>query len=193
MNSFFLQGLQHPLLTSAHLIILIALGIFFGQQNAKERTSALISFVLFTLVGLVTTRLYQAEWNLEIVLLILAGLMGIVIALKCTLPLWSVIIFSLLAGFVIGLDSAPIMIPGLSTRKVYSNMAGTLTSASLILLFVSLVAALMNKFWQGIVLRILGAWVFASTIMVVALAFSPMKANLGNTNNLNTTNGHLIS
>ncbi len=175
MNSFFLQGLQHPLLTPAHLITLIALGIFLGQQDGIKRNSALAFFVLFTLAGLVTTRFYQPEFNLEFVLLVVAGLIGILIILKRVLPRWSVVTLVLLSGVIIGLDSAPVMIPGLSASKVYSDMAGTLTSASLILVFISLLAMLINKLWQGIILRIMGAWIFASTLMVLALMFAAVR------------------
>lgn len=176
MNSFFLQGLLHPFLTPAHLIALLALGILLGQQAKKNGYSALLIFIAFTLASLVSTRLYRADINSEIILLILAGCLGIITALKLSLSKWIALIFAIVTGSLIGIDSAPVIIPGLKASKIYADMAGTFVSVSIILIAVSLLSQLINKLWQGIALRIIGSWVFASALMVLALMFAPLNS-----------------
>jgi len=175
VNSFFLQGLQHPFLTPAHLITLIALGVLLGQQAKRNGYSALLTFIAFVLASLVSTRFFRIDINAEIILLSLAGLMGVLTAIKLSLPNSITLIFAIIMGGLIGIDSAPVIIPGLKAAKVYADMAGTLVSASLILISISLLSQLINKLWQGIALRIIGSWVFASALMVLALMFAPSK------------------
>lgn len=173
MNSFFLQGFQHPFLTAAHLITLIALGILLGIHKRKPALWAILFFVIFTLSGLVLTRLYQPDINIEIIILAIAAIMSIIIASKLTLRTIFLIIFASSIGISIGLDSQLIIIPGLKASTTYFNMMGTLVSVSLTLLFATFASIGLSRFWHSLILRILGAWVFASVLMVLALMFAP--------------------
>ena len=68
------------------------------------------------------------------------------------------------------------MIPGLQTRKIYANLAGTGVSVFGILLVVSVIAWSLRKLLQGIVLRVLGAWATAGAILVLALLLAKTSA-----------------
>ena len=173
MNSFFLQGLQHPLLSPSHLIILAALGILIGQQNRPYRF--IFSLIATVLIALASTRMYTPNINIEMMLLSIAAIIGILIALKLPLPHWLIFIITLSVAVLISFDSAPVMIPGLRVSKVYAGMVGTWTSISLITLVTSLLAMFINRFWQGIALRVMGSWVFASALMALALLYAPTK------------------
>jgi hydrogenase/urease accessory protein HupE len=175
VNSFFLQGLQHPLLTPSHLIILIALGILLGQQGRQHSTVGLLVFSVSVFLGLVITRFYSPEITLEISLLVIAGVISMLIILKLSLPRLIMIVFAMLTGGLIGVESAPVLIPGLKASRIYTDMAGSLISVSLILLLVTVIAIFINRLWQGIALRIMGSWLFASAMMVLALMFAPVK------------------
>ena len=175
MNNFFLQGLQHPFLTPAHLVTLIALGVLLGQQAKQNGYNALLTFIAFVLVSLVSTRVFRTNINAEIILLTLAGFMAILTAIKLSLPNWATHILAIVVGALIGIDSAPVIIPGLKAAKIYADLAGILVSVSLILILISVLSQLINTLWQGIALRIIGSWLFASALMVLALMFAPTK------------------
>lgn len=173
MNSFFLQGLQHPFFTPAHLIALIALAMLLGLH---KRTSALFTlpvFIFFTLSGLLLTRFYRPDLNFEIILLTASALTGLIVAAKLSLP--RVILFTLasIIGISIGLDSEVIIIPGLKASTAYFNMFGTLLSISFTLLVATSISIALNQLWNSIILRILGSWAFASSLMVLAFMFAP--------------------
>ncbi len=178
MNSFFLQGLHHPFITPAHLITLIALGILLGQQAKRNGYSALLIFIAFALASLVSTRFYRTDIHAEIMLLTLAGSIGILTTLKLPLPNWVTLIFAIIVGSLIGIDSASVVIPGLKVSKIHADMAGTFVSVSLILLLICLLSQFINKLWDGITLRIIGSWVFASALMVLALMLAPLGYQL---------------
>ncbi|MEZ5453348.1 MAG: HupE/UreJ family protein [Thiothrix sp.] len=167
MMHFFLQGLQHPLLYPAHLIALIGLGLLLGQQGMRQMRSGWLVFLLLALLGLELTQLGVADWRNEVLLLILAGIAGALLALRLGLPPW---LCALLAGFgalLVGLDSAPAMIPGMKAMKIQAMLAGTLVGASGVLVLLALTGYLLRNLLDGIVLRVIGSWVLASAMMVL--------------------------
>ncbi|MEE9352050.1 MAG: HupE/UreJ family protein [Thiotrichaceae bacterium] len=172
MNSFLLQGLQHPFLTPSHLIILVGLGVLFGQQGFSHSRNSILAFIFAALIGAWTHRLYPIPINIEVALLAMAAAIGILCALRLKLPIWITVLFALFCGVLIGQDSAPVMIPGIKITKIYTSLAGSILSATLFLGFISIIALPLRKFFQGIPLRVLGSWIFASSVMVLAFQFS---------------------
>lgn len=173
MISFFLQGLQHPFITPAHLIIVIALAVLLGQQVRKSIFSTMLSLIICTAVGLFLSRHYQVGFNLEILLLSLAVIISLLVTLKLLLPQWFMIFLAVIVGVIIGLDSSPVMIPGLKVSNIYLNMLGSWISISSLLIIVGLLAILVNSIAQGIALRVIGSWIFASALMVLVFIFAP--------------------
>ncbi|CAA6812646.1 MAG: HupE / UreJ protein [uncultured Thiotrichaceae bacterium] len=173
MNNFFLQGLQHPFFTPAHLITLLALAMLLGIHKRTHAIFALPIFVIFALMGLLATRFYRPDLSFEVILLAVAALIGIIIAIKVTLPKMMLFILASIIGISIGLDSEVIIIPGLKASTTYFNMLGTLLSVSFTLLITTLISMTLNPLWNSIVLRILGSWASASSLMVLAFIFAP--------------------
>lgn len=173
MNSFFLQGLQHPFFTPAHLIALLTFAILLGLHKRTHTLFALPIFIVSITSGLLLTRFYQVDLNFEIILLIASALMGIVIATKLNLPVIALLILASIIGISIGLDSEVIIIPGLKASTAYFNMLGTLLSVSGLLIIATSISLAINQLWSGIILRVLGSWAFASSLMVLAFLFAP--------------------
>ncbi len=172
MTSFFWQGFLHPLLVPSHFIVLIALGLLTGQQGGRALKLALPAFALLVMDGLVLTRFYVPGWNNELVLLILAALLGVLCALQLRLSILLVLLAAAVAGLVIGLDSGVTLIPGMKPAKTYLALAGTGVGAILTLTVCTLLGFYLHKLWQGIGVRVLGAWVTAGSVMVLALLLS---------------------
>jgi hypothetical protein len=71
------------------------------------------------------------------------------------------------SGLILGLDSAPeTLIP----RTRIMTLLGTGIGASSGLIYMTGLGELLKKYWQGIPARILGSWVAACSLLVLALA-----------------------
>lgn len=173
VNSFFFQGLQHPFLTPAHLIALLSFAILLGLHHRRYTLFSLLIFIIGITAGLLLTRFYQTDINFELVLLAASALMGIAIAIKVKLHLALLLILASIIGISIGLDSEVIIIPGLKASAAYFNMLGTLLSITFLVCVSTIITLLLNQLWNGLILRILGSWVFASSLMVLAFMFAP--------------------
>lgn len=168
-TNFFMQGLSHPMMVPAQLIVTFSLGALIGQQGWGHLRIVLPVFLVALAGGLIMTRYQTASWNSEMVLLPLAAVTGLLVTLKRQLPIIITIILAIVAAIVIGMDSAVPMIPGLQVRKIYASLAGSGISIFGILLLISLIAMMLRNVFQGVVLRVLGAWSTAGAVLVLAL------------------------
>lgn len=173
MNTFFLQGLQHPFSVPGHLIALFALALLFGLHQRKHVLFALSTFVVFTLIGLFLTRFYRPDLDIEIILLSISAIIGIITAAKFLLPKLALLVLAGIVGISIGIDSEVIIIPGLKASTAYVNMFGTVLSVSFTLSLATLVSIALSPLWHSIIVRILGSWVFASSLMVLVFMLAP--------------------
>ncbi len=173
MGNFFWQGMWHPLLVPAHTLVLVALGLLAGQQGGRVLRLSCVAYAGAVTLGLVLTRLL-AVGNGELTLLLLALVCGGLAALQWHLPVGLVVVLALVAGVVIGLDSAVTLIPGLRGGRVYAQWLGTGLGSVLVLVLSGVIGFYLHKLWQGIAVRVLGAWVTAGTIMVLTLLLSKL-------------------
>ena len=170
----FDAGLFHPLLNPAHLVVLVALGLLLGQQGAKHWRGACLGFIATLLLGTWLGNTYGQLLPLAnmLVLLGIAVIVGLLCVLAFSLPPWLTGLCSLLAGWVLGLDTIPLVLPGISAHKITLTLAGAMVSSSLLLLTFCLCGWLLHKLWAGIAVRVLGSWVTASAILTLALPFA---------------------
>lgn len=170
MMDFFVQGLMHPLLMPEHLMVLIALGLLAGQQGlvSVKTTVPLSVIAIFCSVGL--TLLLTLRFDFEVWLLLLALFMGLLIVVRPGLPVWLLIIVAMAVALLVGLDSAAPRIPGLRGMKVQALLGGTALSAGLVVIASSLLGLAVRNVLEGIPLRVLGAWITAGAMLVLALS-----------------------
>lgn len=172
MMDFFWQGLLHPLLMPAHLLLLIALGLLAGQQGAAHVKATLLVFVAAIVCGVGLTLVSSLRVDFDSWLLVLALLTGVLIVLRPALLVWLLMVLAVLAALVIGLDSAAPRIPGLRGMKVQALLGGTALSAVLVVIAVSVPGLWLRRVLEGIPLRVLGAWITAGAALVLALKIS---------------------
>ncbi|PWQ97807.1 HupE/UreJ family protein [Leucothrix pacifica] len=175
-TNFFIQGLSHPLMVPAHLIVTFSLGLLLGQQGWKHMGIVLPFFILVIGASLVMTRHYNPSWNSEAILLPLAAITGVLVILKLQLHWIITVVLAAAAAVVIGLDSAVPMIPGLQARKIYASLAGSGLTVFGLLLVISVIAWSLRNLLQGIVLRVLGAWATAGAVLVLTLLLANTTA-----------------
>ncbi len=173
MLQFFQQGFWHFLQAPSHIIVLFGLGLLIGQQGSRGVGIGSSSFTLTVIGGLLLTQLVTLSWKHDIVLLLLAIAIGGLLAMRLNLPTWSIGMLAAVAGIMIGIDSAPSVIPGIKAAITYASLAGTALSTSLTVLLLALPSLLLRIPLNGIILRVLGSWVSASALMVLVLMFAP--------------------
>ena len=165
-QTWFMQGIFHPLQTPSHIILILGLAFFLGQQN-KLKILYLTPLAVITGFGL--NHFNLLGWNTELILLILALICGLLLVLRLNLPTMISIALLIASGIILGLDSSPIMIPGLGANSIYSWRLGAAITLVLGIAALSLPAYFLNRYWNGITLRVAGSWIATSAIFVLTL------------------------
>jgi urease accessory protein len=160
----FPGGLLHPVLVPAHLMTLIGLALLAGRS--KARLVAALVFATALIGGLGAIAFGTGETRAPLVLLGVAAICGLLVAAALPPPRLIVWVIAAVAGAAIGLDSPPDVI---SIRRAYVIMLGTWLGAVLVLVALAEIAARLRRDWQLIGLRVLGSWIAASAILVMAL------------------------
>ena len=101
----FYNGLLHPVLIPAHLLLLVAIGLFIGQQGPRKVEAALASFALATIAGLALAW-FSIGGQFESFILLLSTVIGLLIAINREINRLITIVIGALAGFSLGIDSA---------------------------------------------------------------------------------------
>ncbi len=171
IQTWFTQGFLHPLLTPSHLILLLSLGLLIGQQGLKF--SHFIILMISAFVGMVFNQKFNIDIdvNIELILLGLALMTSLLVVLKLRLPFLLILSFALFVGVITAYDSDPIVIPGVGENSINNWLLGALTSIVSSVLLSSLFALLLRRFWDGIILRVLGSWIATSAIFILTLSY----------------------
>jgi len=159
----FAEGFLNPLLTPAHGLTLLALALCVGQQ--KQRGAALLVFALALAVGFLAIVLAVETTPARVVLLAEAAALGIMAA-AAWVPKPLVWLLAATAGTALALDSPP---QAVTIAAAYATLAGTALGACAMLLVIATVASHATAHWQRLGLRILGSWIAASAMLVLAV------------------------
>jgi len=165
----FYNGLLHPVMVPAHLLLLIVLGLLVGQKGMYQNRVAIMVVLISTGVGLIGAW-YSVGGEIEIVLLSAAAMIGLLIALNNPLGNYFVSIMTAFVGLFIGIDSAQDLLSG-TVKLLY--LIGCGVGTTLTFLCSMVFADYFNKqSWQQIIVRVLGSWIAASALLVLALSFA---------------------
>jgi len=162
----FSEGLLHPLLVPAHALAALGLGLLIGQQAFFVRRLVIASYVAglgmgFTALIAAVTPTLAGE-----ALLAAAAMSGALVALARPPPVSAGCLLAAIAGAALAFDSSP---GGISVSDANVALAGTFCGAVLLLLAVASLSTRLRGGWQRIGARIVGSWVSASALMVLAL------------------------
>ena len=165
-QTWFIQGVLHPLQTPAHLMLILGLALLLGQQ---KQLKGLLLLPFSVIAGLMINHYSLLSWNTELILLVLALICGLLLVLRLNLPKIITIILLLFSGIILGLDSSPVMIPGLGINSIISWRLGAMLTINMGIVALDLLAYFLNRYWNGIILRIAGSWIATSAIFVLTL------------------------
>jgi len=160
----FVEGMLNPVVVPAHALALVALGLFVGRQSGRGVT--LLIFAAALIGGLIALTFAIEPTAARIVLLADAAIVGVLVATAWASPRpvsWSLVA---IAGAAIALDSPP---QALTIAEGNATLAGTALGACAALLVVSAVAGYASGPWAQLGARILGSWIAASAILVLAV------------------------
>lgn len=169
ISSFF-NGMLHPILVPAHLLLLFAIGLLLGKQGLNKIEPTLVAYAIAATLGLALTW-FAIEVNFELALLALSVVLGLLITLQLSLPPHWCVLISCLAGFVLGIDSAQEQF--FAKDRLFA-LFGCLVALHYIVLYpMALAESFHKKAWQQVGVRIAGAWIAAISLLVLALTLTP--------------------
>jgi hypothetical protein len=159
------SGLLHPYTEPMHIITLLGLGFMLTQQERNAPPMGWLTFCFAAIAGLIVSGM-GITLPLSIFLLVLAMLLGGLVAVKPPLPIYFSMLLSAVTGFMLGLDSLT-GFTGIGTTVVL--IVSTATGLAIALLIVMGWGDYFRKDWQQIGIRVIGSWIAASALLVFTL------------------------
>jgi urease accessory protein len=173
----FSGGALHPLTTPAHLLVIVAFGLLTGQRLPLNLKAPFVIFVPCLTLALIftTTGLVKAVY--QPVLIGLALCAAIAVALEKPLRPLAHRALSAAAAFAIGFDPAP---EPSSTGVLVKTLLGTWIMVIFLVFDIAYYTSLaMRGNWPRLGVRILGSWIIAISLMVLALSLLSSQSQSG--------------
>jgi len=166
------NGMLHPVLTPSHLLLLIATGMFFGQRGLKAAQSPLLAAIAAVVLGLIASA-FSPGPQVEVFILVCAALVGLLVALSPHVSLYWYFIVGTVSGFCLGFDSAQ---ETLSGKEYVIALFGSGVGIYFFSLYPISFAKFCNKKnWLRMGVRVIGSWIAASALLVLALEVSSLN------------------
>ena len=167
----FISGLFHPLTTPSHVLVIIGLGLLAGRRRPFNLKAPMAVFIALSGMALALATLGKVKAVHPALLPGLALCLGALLALDknpSTLPFCALFASAALA---MGLDSAA---ETGSAATVTKTLLGNWISLVVLVYDIAIYVSLGGEAkWLKIALRILGSWLVAISLLV--LAFSVRK------------------
>jgi urease accessory protein len=160
----FSGGLLHALVVPSHVLAIVALALLIGQQGWGRGVMA--AYVVAVLAGLGAIAAAIVPTLAEQALLLFAMTAGFLVALARPLPPALGALLATAIGLALALDSPP---EAITLREANLALIGTALGAAIVLLALVQGTSRLRRDWQRIGARIVGSWIAASAILVLAL------------------------
>jgi urease accessory protein len=164
MTGAFVGGLAGVLLPT-HLLAIVALGLMIGQGGRLPLVHVALFAVGF-LAGCFIIATAIRETPAPLLLLGCAALCGAIVLAAWRPPLALSAALAFIIGILIALNSPP---QALTIRAAMVEQFGSAVAALATLSAIILIATKAVQPWQRIGVRVVGSWIAASAILVLAL------------------------
>ena len=165
----FVNGLLHPLTSPTHVLIIIGLGLMAGRRSPLNLKAPLWVFVPLSALALTLT---LTGWIKEVyppLMICIALSAGAFLALEKTPPAVVTCALFGIAAFGLGLDSA---VEADSASKVFKTLFANWISLSVLIFDLAIYVSLgAEAKWLKIALRVVGSWIIAISLLVLAFSF----------------------
>lgn len=160
------NGALHPLMSPAHLLVLVGLALHLAQQVPLRLKSPLLTFAPVSAVCLALTLDGRFGVVYQPLLVGLALGLGILVGLEIRLSRLANVFVCGLVAACIGLDSGVEELPLAATVKM---LLGTWLVINALVAYVAMVASNgADSKWARTGIRIVGSWIIAISLMVLA-------------------------
>jgi hypothetical protein len=162
----FLEGAVQAL-TPSHLLAIVALALALGPD--AERFPVLPIAACAVGLGVASAGLaaaLRAAETVPLFLLAVAGLLGGAVASRLHVPTTAQLVAAAATGGLIAFDAPP---QAIRLPQAVAAQIGTATAVLVALALIVIVVRKATRPWQTVALRILGSWIAASAILVIAL------------------------
>jgi hypothetical protein len=149
-----------------HLLAIIALGLLSGQHAVKFPALAFIGLAAGLALGSFTVATGVGENPAATALLAFAVTGAASVIAGLALPRWIAASLALAIGAALPLNAPPREI---TIANAMAAQAGLAVAALATFVAVALVAMSATRPWQRVGMRIVGSWIAASAILVLAL------------------------
>lgn len=161
----FYNGILHPILSPLHLLILVALGVLIGQHAPLRLKPAMAVFAPLVMVFLLATTLGSFPVLPVVAQVILALTIAVPIATGKELRQPLVLTLLAVSAGVLGLDSGvDFGDPGAK----YTILAGTWVAMVALVCDLAFYISLLRRPWQKIGVQIIGSWMIAIALLLLA-------------------------
>ena len=149
-----------------HLLAVVALGLLAGHPAARFPAFLLAMFAIGLAAGSVAVASAIRETPAALVLLAQAACIAGLVLIEIAPPSWIAALLAVAVGAALPLNAPPheITIPAAVAAQIGLAVAALATFA-----LVTFVVLKAERPWQRIGVRIVGSWIAASAILVLAL------------------------
>jgi hypothetical protein len=121
------------------------------------------------IAGVAAVVIAFAAYEAELLVLAAAACCGLLVVLAWPIPASFILILALATGVAVILDSVP---EEISMARSALALAGTIISAFVFVAIVAAFSRARRQQWQLIAVRVLGSWITAGALLVLALRLS---------------------
>ena len=169
----FYVGALHPLTTPSHVLLIIAISILLGIRVTEGRMRYLVAIFSATAAGLILAFVLASFFPSALLILLLTTLLGVMIIVPVSLPLWAFIVLAGVSGFLLAVESIPD--PG-AFLDVLITVSGSLVGIHYLIMYGSKGAGYVLERWDSQVLQIgikvVGSWITAIGLLMLALTLA---------------------
>jgi hydrogenase/urease accessory protein HupE len=172
----FVGGVLHPLTDPAHLLIIVALGLLIGQRSPLDFKAPFVVFVPCLAVALIFTTTGFVRTVYQPALIGLALCAAVPVSLEKPVPPLAYRALFAVGAFALGLDSMP---EPNSTSILIKTLLGTWIMVIFLVFDIAYYTSLaMRGNWPRMGVRVLGSWIMAISLMVLALSLLSPRSGM---------------
>lgn len=173
----FTSAMVHAVTESPAPLVLMALGLLLGSADEKTLASGFVVFAVAMLLALAVTLTAGVLVDQTVPLLVLALVAGLSTASALPLPPLVPKALACAAGAFFGVLATPDPAPLVTVAYA---VAGGLVAACWTLMCIAAAVFMARQRWDApwlkIGLRVLGSWIGAIALLLLALQFAPVSA-----------------
>jgi hydrogenase/urease accessory protein HupE len=162
------NGALHPFLTPAHALILLGFALLLGQQVPFRLKRVMRVFAVVSAIALACT-IPRGIPEIHLAFLVSPALcLGALVASGRQLPVWGLAGLGGLAALGIGLDSG--LEPASSSNTLKTLLGNWLGMNAATFYLAVCVSHGADKQWARTGIRVLGSWIIAISLLVLAFS-----------------------